>query len=324
MSKEKKSKGDRIVQIILLILIAAGIASFPILMGKSSSAGGGMGPGGPGGAGMMPGADSTQSEEDSSVAVEVQPVERGTVQKYIKVNGDVASSSSVDIFPDIDGKLVSINVGLGDYVRKGSVLAYVDPSQPGKVYSKSAVRATVSGTITEINFDEGETVSTSSEIATIGDLDSLQIETFIPERYVQYVKMGLVAEVSFDAYPDVFFEAQVSEISPVLDTDSRSQEISLSLLGNDKRIKVGMFASMKLIIKESIDVIVVSGNALSTHYDDDVVYVVKDGKAERRTVTLGLSSSEEVEIINGLSEGDVVITRGLSNVSDGTDVRVVE
>ncbi len=323
MNNNSKNRGDRIVQIILLVLIAAGIATFPLMMGNSSggSAGGPPGMGAPGG---MAGMNASGEGETEGTAVEVSPVVKDTVREYIKVNGDVTSASSVSIYPDMAGKLVSVNVSLGDEVKRGETVAMVDPSQPGQVYSNSAVKATIGGTITEVSYDEGETVSTGSAIVTIGDLDELEIVTYIPERYVSSVRKGLTAEVSFDSYEGEVFQARVTEISPVLDTDSRSQEISLALIGADSRVKVGMFASVKLVVKEEADVITIPKLALTTYYDEDVVYVVEDGKAVRRSVQIGLSSSETVQITEGLEEGETVVVRGISNLSDGTLVSVVE
>ena len=320
MNENSKNRGDRVVQMILLVLIAAGIATFPLMMGNSS----GSSAGGPPGMGASGGMAASGGSASEGTAVEVSTVVKDTVREYMKVNGDVTSAASVSIYPDMAGKLVSVNVSLGDEVKRGDTVAMVDPSQPGQVYSNSAVKATIGGTITAVGYDEGETVSTGSVVVTIGNLDKLEIVTYIPERYVSSVKKGLTADVTFDSYPGETFKAIVTEISPVLDTDSRSQEISLSLVDADSRVKVGMFASIKLVVKEEADVITVPKLALTTYYDQDVVYVVKDGVAERRDVTVGLSSSESAQITEGLEEGETVVVRGISNLSDGTSVNIVE
>ncbi|WP_037572070.1 efflux RND transporter periplasmic adaptor subunit [Spirochaeta cellobiosiphila] len=321
---KEKLKGDRLVQIILLVLIALGIATFPIMLSKKSNGPGGRpGPGGPGGPGgpQAP----TDQEESNAKAVEVSTVSLSTVQEYIKVNGDVDSTSSVSIYPDVSGKLSSINVSVGDLVTKGQTVATVDPSQLGQVYSKSSVKSTVKGTITSINYDEGETVGTSTAIVNIGNLEKLTIVTYIPERYVNSVKKGLNASFTLDAYPTETFNATVTEVSPVLDSKSRSQKISLTITNKDPRIKVGMFASIRLVVKEAKDTITIPKLALTSYYDEDVVYVVKeDNTVERRSVKIGLSSSDYAQITEGLTTGEVVVVRGLSTISDGSTIRIVE
>ncbi|MDC7218388.1 MAG: efflux RND transporter periplasmic adaptor subunit [Spirochaetales bacterium] len=364
MNKNGKLSGDRLVQIILLVLIAAGIATFPIMMknnSSGSSAGGppGMSSGRPSGPppgaagdssgeamgegsdsgrpegapegmsqGGMPGSAPSAMEESTAssdaVAVEAEAVSRDTVREYIKVNGDVVSASSVNVYPDIAGELVSVNVSLGERVVRGQTVAVVDPSQPGQVYSNSDVTAPISGTVTAVSYDRGENVSTSDPVVVIGDLDELEIVTYIPERYVASVEDGLTAEVYLDAYPEETFYARVTEISPVIDSESRSQEISLAFIDSDSRVIAGMFSSLKLIVKEEIDVITIPELALTTHYDEDVVYVIgADNTAERRSVEVGLISSDLVQILSGLEEGDMVVTRGLSNITDGAAVNVV-
>jgi len=92
----------------------------------------------------------------------------------------------------------------------------------------------------------------------------------------------------------------------------------------DSRVKVGMFASVKLVVKEEANVITIPKLALTTYYEDQMVYVIKDNTAERRTVSVGLSSSDTVQITEGLEEGETIIVRGLSSISDGTLVSIVE
>ena len=320
------AKGNRIVQIILLVLIALGIVGIPLILKGGESAGAGMGPGAggpPGAPGGVPGGFMEDSQETESV-IRVTGVGVGSVREYVRVNGDVDAKSSVNIYPDTSGKLISVSVSPGDSVRRGQTVAVVDPSLPGQVYGPSAVIATINGTVTAVNIDVGETVSTSSAVVTVGDLSALQIITYVPERYVGSVALGMDAEVILDAYPDEIFPARVTEISPVLDLKSRSQEISLDFLNVDSRVKAGMFVSTRIVVEEAVDVVTVPPAALTTYYGQDVVYVVNGETVERREVTVGLSSSNAVQISEGLSLGETVAVQGLSGITDGSRVRIVD
>ena len=315
-------RGDRIVQIILLALIAAGLVGIPlVLRGGGSEGTEAAGPGGSGGG--FPGFQSADAEQKAA-AVGITPAVLGSVREFVKVNGDVEAQSSVNIYPDTSGKLVSVEVSPGDVVRHGQTVAVVDPSLPGQVYGMSAVTATIGGTITAVNADVGETVGTSTAVITIGDLSALEVVTYVPERYVGSVSLGMEAEVVLDAYPDEVFRARVTEISPVLDITSRSQKISLAIRGADPRVKAGMFASTRIVVRQTVDAVVVPPEAVTAYYDREVVYVVADGVAERRDVIVGLSSADAVEIIGGLAVGETVVVRGLSGITDSSRVRVVE
>ncbi|ADK80033.1 efflux RND transporter periplasmic adaptor subunit [Sediminispirochaeta smaragdinae] len=321
-------KGDRIIQIILLLIIAAGFAGIALILkgsGADSGQKGGM-PGGPG-AGGAPTAQQQSSDgsgESSTVAVEAEYAARQTVSQFIRVNGDVVSDVSVDIYPDVAGKIVVRNVDPGNFVKKGDVVAIVDPSVPGEFYSRSPILSTISGTIIDVNVNVGDTVSTSTSVAVVGDLTKLSLVTYVPERYITYLKLGLHAEVFLEAFPDTVFDARVVQLNPVVDNESRSMEVKLEIVNQDSRIRAGMFASMKLITRESRDCIAVPSGAVSSYYDDSVVYVVKDDNSvERRVVSLGLKSDEMVEVLSGLSENELVVTQGVSSVTDGSPVRMV-
>ncbi len=321
--KTKTNKGDRIVQIVLLVLIASGLTGIIFTNGKGS--GSGMEPGKPPmGRPEFPGETMGGEKGDTAVAVETATVEKDTISQFIRINGDVVADNTVDIYSDTSGKIESQLIEEGDYVKKDEILAMVDPSQPGRNFSNSIVSSTINGTVTSLHFQVGDTITTQTPIATIGDLKDLQIETYIPERFISLVTVGLKAAISFEALNGETFNGSITEISPVVDTKSRSLAVTLELKDYDERIRVGMFSSIKLITKFSEDSIVIPRGALSSYYDENIVYVVStDNMVERREVETGLLSEEMVEIISGLSVGEEIVLQGQSSLSDGSAVRIV-
>lgn len=312
-----KINGDRIVQIALLVLIAGGIISMNMIFRSGESNQSDLQK-------RSKGGRTAGKETESIIAVEASEVERQTVSQFIKINGDVVAENTVDLFSDVSGKITSIDIEVGEYIGKGEKIATVDPSLPGKQYSASTVTSTISGTLTAVNYQVGDTISTQNAIATIGDLKDLQIETFIPERFVSSVSLGLNGEITFEALGSEVFTGVISEISPVIDTTSRTMAITLTLNKQDDRIKVGMFSSIKLITKSSPETLAVATSAITSYYDDNIIYVVKDGNVvEKRIVELGLTSDELVEITSGISEGELIVIQGQSYLSDGSSVKVV-
>jgi len=340
--KQKSSarRGDRIVQIILLLLIAAGIGTMIWLNlsgGKSGAGGAAAGRGGysapaggapaggaPGGARPSGGKAGGAPAGGAAIAVETIPVNRKDVSQYIRVNGDVILESQVEIYSDTSGRLVESAVKAGEKVSVNQVVARVDPSLPGQNYSVSTVRSTIAGTVLSVPLHVGDKVTTQTPLAVIGNLDEMMIQTYIPEKYISGLIPGLLAEVSFDALPGETFQGRISEISPVMDVTTRTLSVKLNLIKRDGRIRPGMFASMKLITKESRNTLSIPSQALLSYYGEPSVYVIAgESSAERRIVKTGLSTDEEVEITEGLSEGDLVITQGQSKLTDGTRVRSV-
>ena len=189
--------------------------------GKSGQGGGNQAHGGFGGQNGSFGGQNNQT----AVSVRTQVAEVKTLHDYVNTNGEIATQSSIEVFPDIGGKIVSVNVRLGSTVRRGDVIARIDPSTPGTQYANSSVYAPVSGVITKTPLKQGTTVSTSSTITVIGDVENLQISASIPERYVAALKPGLKANITLEAYPNQIFTATVSQVSPLVDSTSRTKTV---------------------------------------------------------------------------------------------------
>ncbi|MDR0441931.1 MAG: efflux RND transporter periplasmic adaptor subunit [Treponema sp.] len=264
----------------------------------------------------------------SATVVRVTEVAPGTIEKSIIINGDVLARNQVSIFPTVGGKLTDARLAIGDSVNRGDVVAMVDPSRPGEVYSGSPVISTVSGTVIQAPFSIGDTLTTQSAVYVVGDLMSLRVETFIPERYVAVIRQGLNAVVWLEAIPGETFNAEVVEINPVLDPASRTMRIRLEFTGRaarDPRIKAGMFATVSLVTSRKVNVPVIPRMSVINTYGSWIVFIVDENNiARRREVELGLDNEEFLEVLRGVSRGDRVVSQGQNFLSDGDPVRIVE
>ncbi|MDR2865175.1 MAG: efflux RND transporter periplasmic adaptor subunit [Spirochaetaceae bacterium] len=257
--------------------------------------------------------------------VRVTPIVIGEITKSIVVNGDIIASRQVSVFPQVSGKIAGLNKQVGDRVSKSEIIAYIDPSRPGEVFSNSPIRSTISGTVIQAPLNTGDTVSTQSVVYVIGDLSSLVIETYIPERFAGSIRKNLAAQISFDALPDSNFAGFVHEISPVIDPASRTMRIQIQLLKQDPRIQAGMFASINLIINTRSNVPLVPRESLINTYGKWIVFIVDErGIARRREISIGLESDTEAEVLSGLSPGDRVVSAGQNFLSDSEPVRITE
>ena len=88
--------------------------------------------------------------------------EEKDLHSYLEINGDVEADNTVEVFPDISGKLARLSAHLGSAVKKGQQIAAVDPSKPGASYALSPIYAPISGTVTSMPQKIGSTVSTST------------------------------------------------------------------------------------------------------------------------------------------------------------------
>jgi multidrug efflux pump subunit AcrA (membrane-fusion protein) len=267
-------------------------------------------------------------DEAPLLSVKTAAAERRTLRAFLEVNGDVVSKQQADVYPDMPGKLVRLNVALGSRVKKGDVIALVDPSKPGMTYMNSPVYAPISGIVSETPLSLGTTVSQSQSITSISLMDDVEISARIPEREIAGLAAGLEADVTLQAYPGEVFGANVSHVSPVIDSASRTKLITLTFDENDSRINAGMFVRVRLNTRSYDDVITVPAEALINRHGENHVYVLQNGEAgearvEQRTVVAGVTLEGRTEIISGLAAGEAVVVQGQQLLSGGETVRVI-
>ena len=257
------------------------------------------------------------------VSVRTQTAVPVTLHDYVITNGEIEAKSSVDVFPDRGGKVVSVEVSLGSYVKRGQVIAKIDPSVPGAQYEQSPVFAPISGTITASPLRIGTTVSASSVITTIGDVENLQITANVPERYVSDLKPGLMADIVLESYPGEIFKAYVTRVSPVVDKKSRTKEVIMSFTEKDPRVNAGMFAKVTLWTSDYEGKPAFPASAFIEKSGSTYLYKVDSEKetADRRKVVTGKSVDNMVQVLEGIAEGERVVVEGMRILSDGASVK---
>ena len=314
---DEKSKSKIITtSIIVVVLVVATILACVLIMGKKKS-----GPGGFGGPGGMPGGFGSFGG-GQTYSVKTQVAVPTTLHDYVVTNGEIETQSSIQVFPSIGGKIVEVAVSLGTAVQKGDLIAKIDPSEPGSYYALSSVTAPISGSILSTPSKPGNKVSASTVITTIGDIENLQVSANIPERYVAALKPGLKAEVTLEAYPDDIFKATVADVSPVLDSATRTKKVVLVFDKNDARVNAGMFARVKLYTLDYSGLITVPQNSFTELNDEFYLYVVNDdGNTVRKVkVTKGNTVDGITQVKSGINEGEVVVVEGMLSLYDGAKI----
>lgn len=311
---EKKTISVKSIVVTVFCLLAVAAA---FLYVKKSPAKGGPGAGGKG---FGPGGMKTETV----VTVKTMKAKKEVLHDYVNTNGEIESKSSVAVFPDIGGSLYRNYVSLGSIVKKGDVIAEIDPSQPGSYFTHSKVLAPVSGTIIASVVDPGTKVTTQSVITTIGDVSNLQLKVKVVERYVADIKPGLKAKVNLEAYGDEIFNATVSRVSPVVDQTSRTKEVVLDFDSKDKRINAGMFAKVILFTVDYKGKIAVPLSCIVTKGKHSYVFVIsEDGQtAVKKEVVLGKAVDNLVQV-DGIEEGQEVVIQGMGILTDGAKVRII-
>jgi RND family efflux transporter MFP subunit len=196
------------------------------------------------------------------------------------------------------------------------------------------IRAPFAGIVTSKNAQPGEMISpisagggfTRTGICTIVDMDSLEIEIDVSESYINRVVAAQPVEASLDAYSEWKIPCKVIAIIPTADRQKSTVRVRVGFDKLDPRILPQM--SVKVAFRETTASGAANGRqtlvpkvALSQDGSVDIVYVVTNGRADRRAVKVGGTRGEEVELLSGLSAGEKVITNRPAGLKDGASVK---
>jgi len=213
--------------------------------------------------------------------------------------------------------------------------------------AKTRLLAPISGTVTQLNKEEGE-IAVGSEfqadpIMTVSDLSRMEVLSEIDENDVVLVSIGDKTKIEVDAIPDTFFTGQVSEIAHTATTRGRGTqeqvtnfEVKIFVTDDVKNLRPGMSSTVDINTQTNKDILFIpiqcvtvrdvkadstSEKAENENHNDkeddktEVVFVVKDGKAVMTPVDTGISDDTSIEITGGLEEGQEVISGSYKAIS---------
>ena len=165
-------------------------------------------------------------------------------------------------------------------------------------------------------------LGSNSLIITLDDLKKIVIDIKVPENYVGVLKPALKAEITNSAFNKVF-KGEVESISSRIDPSTRSILARILVDNSDFKIIPGQLMTVKVIYNE-INQIGVPESALTIQGDTAFIYIVKNDVAEKKNVEIGKRNFGKVSIISGVSEGDIVISEGVSKVRNKVKVKIIK
>jgi membrane fusion protein (multidrug efflux system) len=218
--------------------------------------------------------------------------------------------------------------------------------------SYTSIVAPIDGVLSVRMVKEGNLIQLHAPLFRIDDFDPLLAVLNVPERELLTLRPGLAVSMTVDALPTASFVGNVARISPVVDSQTGTFRVTCEFHDETGTLKSGMFGRISVVYDERADALVIPREALSDEDGEAAVFVIvkeeikpevpkgEDAKkadpeakaakprmgtvARRRLVKVGYIAGENVEIREGLAEGDLVVTVGRAAVRDGTEVQVLE
>ncbi|MBN8481478.1 MAG: efflux RND transporter periplasmic adaptor subunit [Xanthomonadales bacterium] len=221
--------------------------------------------------------------------------------------------------------------------------------------SYTTITAPIPGVISRRLVKVGNYIQINQALFQIDNFDPLLAVLNVPERELQTLAPGQVVGMRVDSLPEVRFEGRIQRISPVVDAATGTFRVTCEFRDAARRLKSGMFGRLEIAYGEHADALTVPRAALIEEDGETAVFLVapgavatakagtgKDGDAnakgddkaapqaapawvaQRRLVRIGYGDAGHVEILEGLADGDRVVTVGRSAVRDGTAIQVIE
>jgi Cu(I)/Ag(I) efflux system membrane fusion protein len=180
-----------------------------------------------------------------------------------------------------------------------------------KVKQRISIFAPQDGVVSSLPVREGMFVKPAQKVMTLGDLSSVWLLAEVFERQSQWVKVGQHAEVRLSYIPGKDWKGEVEYIYPSLDPITRTLKVRLRFDNPGELLKPNMYANVKIFggAKEKTIVIPLEG-LIRTGREERVIISLGEGKFEARSVSAGIESGHYVEILDGVNEGDRIVTSG--------------
>lgn len=188
-----------------------------------------------------------------------------------------------------------------------------DAQKALKTFEKYAgtgvIKAECSGTVTSVGYEDGETLSTDTDIATYMNSDAVTTSVSVAQDDISEIEVGDTVNISLSAYEGKTFHGKVTSISTTSSgTSTVSYPVVVTMTGDVSSIYAGMSADVTFVTKEVKDVLYISNKAVET--EGTKSYVIKknsDASTTKTQVKTGFSDGHNVQIESGLSEGDTVL-----------------
>lgn len=215
------------------------------------------------------------------------------------------------------------NAELAYQVAKADVnSAQATCSNAQEAVNDTSVSSKINGTVADCNIKAGQMVDAGTPLMTVQDLSSIYLVVNVNQDDINKITVGQKVKVTVDAFPDKTFNGTVEIMNPVADSASRSFQVKMLVENSEALLKPGMFAKSHIEFDAPKMAIAVPQSAVSGKDGLYYVFVTKDSKAEKRSVVLGDTIGQEVEVKSGLKEKEKLIISNVNKLKDGDAIQI--
>ncbi len=187
----------------------------------------------------------------------------------------------------------------------------------------TSIKSPISGVISERFVKVGNMIGTDQQVCRVTDFSPLQAILHIPEHEMAKIRKDQRAELKVDALPNQTFAGHVERISPVVDAETGTFKVTVYVDETKGLLRPGMFGRVKIVYDTRENTRMIPKSAVMSEDLAQSVYVIKDSLAFKKAIRTGYTNGVNVEVIEGLEDGEMVVTIGQGSLQDSTKVNVI-
>jgi membrane fusion protein (multidrug efflux system) len=269
-------------------------------------------------------------------------VNEGTVLLKLRSDDDQAKLVSLQATADLNQitydrdqkqfKLQAVSQATIDTDAANLKNAQAQAAQQQAILDKKTLKAPFTGHLGIRAVDLGQYLSAGTVIVTLQALDPIFVDFFVPQQWVDQLKLGQSVSVKIDAFKDQTFPGEISAINPKVDAATRNVQVRATLNNADHKLIPGMYATIDISTGAPQNYVTLPQTAITYNPYGDTVYIVDEkgkdagGKphlvARQNFVTMGATRGDQVAILKGVNEGETVVTSGQIKLHNGTTVLI--
>jgi len=190
---------------------------------------------------------------------------------------------------------------------------------------KMYIKAPFSGTIVDLPYyTPGIKVDASSIMFKLMDYSKLQMDVNLAEKNISMIETGQKVMIMNYTIPDDTLTGIISQISPAIDTETRSFKTIIQIDNSKLKLRPGMFAKGKIIVSSVDSTIVIPKDIILSKQRGNTVFVVNKKLAQERIVNFGIENPEEVQIISGLDTTDRIVIKGFETLRNRSKIKEIK
>ena len=205
-------------------------------------------------------------------------------------------------------------------------------AQQAALIDKKSIRAPFAGKLGITTVNPGQYINPGDKIVTLQTLDPVYIDFYLPQQELSRIAINQKLSISADGYPGQSFSGRITAINPRVNSDSRNIQVE-GMLSNPRQLLLpGMYASVEIAAGQKSDYITLPQTAISFNPYGNTVFVVEQGEtgpdgkarltAKQKFVTIGARRGDQIAVLEGIKEGDLVVTTGQLKLRSGSVVIV--